>query len=87
MKVKKIPQRTCIVTREKTDKMNLLRIVRTPEMEVVIDTTGKLNGIGCYITKSQEVVAKARKGKHIDRALEVEVPESLYEEILNIIEK
>lgn len=87
MKVKKIPQRTCIVTREKTDKMNLLRIVRTPEMQVVIDSTGKVNGRGCYITKDKEIVAKARKGKHIDRALEVEVPDTLYDEILNIIEK
>lgn len=87
MKVKKIPQRTCIVTRLKTDKVNLLRIVRTPELEVKIDETGKLNGRGCYITKDLEVVKKARQGKHIARALEVEVPDSLYDEIIEIINK
>ncbi|MGM9835124.1 MAG: RNase P modulator RnpM [Bacilli bacterium] len=87
MKIKKVPQRTCVVTREKTDKMNLLRIVRTKENGIVIDETGKLNGRGCYIKKDIEVVKKAMKGKHINRALESEVPESLYEEIIKIIEK
>lgn len=87
MKVKKIPQRTCIVTRTKTDKKDLLRIVRTPEGNVILDETGKQNGRGCYITKKEEVVAKARTGKHIDRALEVAVPDSLYDEIIEVIKK
>lgn len=87
MKVKKIPQRTCTVTRVKTDKRNLLRIVRTPEGNIIVDETGKQNGRGCYITKDEEVVAKAHKGKQIDRALEVAVPDSLYDEILEVIKK
>lgn len=87
MNIKKVPQRTCIVTKEKTDKRNLLRIVKTPNGEVIADETGKLNGRGCYIKKDLEVVKKAIKGKHIDKALEIEIPNSLYEDITRIIEK
>ncbi len=87
MKIKKVPQRSCVVTRVKTDKKDLLRIVRTPEASVIVDETGKHNGRGCYITKKIEVVEKARKGKHIDRALEVAVPDSLYNEIIEVIKK
>ena len=49
MKVKKIPLRTCVITREKLPKKDLLRIVRTPEGEVLVDETGKMNGRGAYI--------------------------------------
>lgn len=87
MNIRKVPQRTCIVTREKTDKRNLLRIVRTPSGEVVVDETGKLNGRGCYIKKDLEVVKKAKQGKYINRVLEIDVPDSLYEDIIKIIEK
>ena len=51
MKVKKIPLRTCIITKEKLPKRELLRIVRTPEGNVVPDETGKINGHGAYIKK------------------------------------
>ncbi len=87
MKPKKIVLRTCIVTKEKLPKKELLRIVRTPEGNVVVDETGKVNGRGCYIKKTKEVVEKARKGEHIKRALEVEISNELYDEILNIIEE
>ena len=55
MKVKKIPLRTCVVTKEKLEKRELLRIVRTPEMEIKADLTGKLNGKGAYLKKNKEV--------------------------------
>ena len=61
MKTKKIPMRTCVVTREKTEKKNLIRVVRTPEGEVIIDLTGKSNGRGAYITKDLSVLEKAKK--------------------------
>lgn len=85
MKVKKIPMRTCVVTREKREKKDLLRIVRTPEGEVIIDLTGKSNGRGAYITKSIEVLEKAKKTKTLDKHLEVEIPSSIYQKIENII--
>ena len=83
--MKKIPQRMCIVTREKTDKKDLLRIVKTPEGEVLVDISGKLNGKGAYITKSIEVVNMARKKKVFERTFEMEDLSSLYDEIENTI--
>ena len=61
MKVKKVPLRTCVITKESLPKQELLRIVRTPEMEVKVDETGKLNGRGAYIKKSLVVLEKAKK--------------------------
>ena len=55
MKIRKIPMRTCVVTREKCEKKDLLRVVRTPLGEVLYDSTGKLNGKGAYLKKSIEV--------------------------------
>lgn len=85
MKAKKIPMRSCVVTREKCEKKDLIRIVRTPESEVKIDLTGKLNGRGAYIKKELSVVDKAKKSKVLDRHLEINVPDAIYEELKNII--
>ena len=79
--------RMCSVTREKFPKQELLRVVRTPEDEVKVDLTGKLNGHGAYIKKDLEVLAKAKKSKALARCLEIEVPESIYVEIEEIINK
>ncbi len=87
MKVKKIPMRTCVVTKEKCEKKELVRIVRTPLKEVVIDESGKLNGRGAYIKLNEEVIKKAKKNKILDRTLEVEVPESIYEKLFKMLEK
>lgn len=85
MKQRKEPMRTCVVTREKTHKMNLIRVVRTPEGNVIVDKTGKSNGKGAYLTKDIEVINKAEKNKILDRVLEVEVPTTIYEDLKNII--
>ena len=85
MKVKKIPLRTCVVTKEKLEKRELLRIVRTPEMEIKADLTGKLNGRGAYIKKDLEVLEKARKSKILNKCLEIEIPDFVYEEIKEVI--
>lgn len=87
MKVKKVPLRTCVITKESLPKQELLRIVRTPEMEVKVDETGKLNGRGAYIKKSLEVLEKAKKSKLLEKRLECSIDESVYEEIKNILEK
>ena len=87
MKVKKVPLRTCVITKESLPKQELLRIVRTPEMEVKVDETGKLNGRGAYIKKSLEVLEKAKKSKLLEKRLECSIDDSVYEEIKNIIEK
>ena len=85
MKNKKIPMRSCVVTREKCEKKDLIRVVRTPEGEVKIDLTGKMNGRGAYIKKDVSVVDKAKKSKALERHLEVVAPDAIYEELKNII--
>ncbi|MCI8548597.1 MAG: YlxR family protein [Bacilli bacterium] len=85
MKIKKIPMRTCIVTGEKLPKMELLRIVRSTEGEVIPDLTGKINGRGAYIKKDQEVLEKAKNKKILERKLETSISEEIYEKISEII--
>lgn len=79
--MKKIPMRTCIVTKEKCPKKELIRVVRTPEGTVVIDESGKQNGRGAYLKKDINVYEKAKKNKILNRHLEVEVPNSIFEEL------
>ena len=87
MKVKKIPMRTCVVTKESLPKSELLRIVRSPYGEVLVDLTGKQNGRGAYIKKDIAVLEQARKSKILEKRLECEIEDSVYEEAKNIIEK
>lgn len=87
MKVKKIPLRSCVVTKEKFPKKDLLRVVRTPEGGVIVDLSGKANGRGAYIKKDLEVLNKARKSKILERRLECTIDEDLYKEIEKICEK
>lgn len=85
MKTKKIPLRTCIVTKEKLPKQELIRVVRTPEKEIIIDETLSANGRGAYLKKDLEVFEKAKKTKALNKALEVEVPDTLFEELKNYV--
>jgi len=85
LKTKKIPMRSCVVTKEKLEKRELIRIVRTPEGTVVADITGKVNGRGAYLKKDIEVINKAEKTKILERILGVEIDNSVYEEARNLI--
>ena len=85
MKVKKIPMRSCLVTRERLPKQELIRVVRTPEGNVVVDTTGKVNGRGAYLKKDLVVFEKAEKSKILNKQLEVEVPVSIFEELKKVL--
>ncbi|HIR49343.1 MAG TPA: YlxR family protein [Candidatus Faecimonas gallistercoris] len=87
MKVKKIPLRTCVVTREKLPKKELLRIVRTPEGKVIVDESGKMNGRGAYIKKDVTVLEQAKKKKILERHLECIIEESVYEDIEEKLKK
>lgn len=86
LKTKKVPLRKCIVTNEQYPKMEMFRIVRTPEGNVVVDLTGKVRGHGAYVSKKKAVIDTAKKKKILDRHLEVQVPEEIYEELLNILQ-
>lgn len=87
MKQRKIPLRTCVISKEKLPKQELLRVVKTPEGEIKIDVTGKLNGRGAYIKKDLLVLEKARKSKVLERHLECQIPDDVYQEIKEILEK
>ena len=86
MKNKKIPMRSCVVTREKLPKGELLRIVKTTDGSVVADISGKINGRGAYIKKDIDVLDKAIKSKILERQLETTISLDVYEEIRKIIE-
>lgn len=75
----------CVVTRERFMKQELLRVVRTPEGEVKLDLTSKMNGKGAYVKKDEEAIKKAQKSKVLDRILEIEVPNEVYEEMLKTL--
>ena len=77
--------RRCLATNESFPKRDLLRIVRTPQGEVKVDLTGKLNGKGAYISKSAEALKLAKSSKCLNKALEVDIPEEVYEEIQRVI--
>lgn len=83
--MKKIPLRTCIETKEKCEKRDLLRVVRTPDNIIVFDETGKLNGKGAYIKKDINVIIKAQKNKILNRVFEMDVSDDVYEEMLKRI--
>ena len=85
MKQKKIPMRTCVITKEKYPKKELIRIVRTPDGTVEVDTNGRVNGHGAYLKLEREVILKAQKTKALNRYLETVVPDKIYEELLNMI--
>ena len=85
MKNKKIPMRSCVVSREKLPKQELIRVVKNKDNEVFVDITGKQNGRGIYIKKDLEVLEKAKKSKIIDKLLESKIEDSIYEELENII--
>lgn len=83
--MRKIPMRKCVVTQEQFPKQELLRIVLTPEGVVEIDTTGRKNGRGAYISKLATTVEMAQKTRALDRALKSKVPQELYEELKNYV--
>lgn len=85
MKTKKLVLRTCVVTKETLEKKDLIRVVRTPEMEVIIDLKGKANGRGAYLKKDKDVILLAKKNKILDKKLEVEVPSTIYDQLLEIV--
>ena len=81
MKIRKIPMRSCVVTHEKLPKQELVRVVRTPEGTVIVDVTGKANGRGAYLKKALSVVDKAYSSKVLNKILEVEVPDSVFDDL------
>ncbi len=81
MKKRKIPQRMCVGCQKKTDKKNLIRVVKTPEGEVLIDSTGKKSGRGAYLCCNVDCFSQAIKSKALQKALNSDAVESLIDEL------
>lgn len=78
-KTRKIPQRQCVGCREMKDKKALLRIVKTPEGEILLDSTGKKSGRGAYVCPDPECLKKARKSRALEHAFDTAIPAEVYD--------
>ena len=79
MAEKKIPLRKCTGCGEMKPKKELIRVLKTTETEIILDTTGKKNGRGAYLCNSLECFQKARKTKGLERSLQMKIPDEIYE--------
>ena len=78
--VRKVRLRKCIGCNEMKNKKEMIRVVRTTDNEIILDTTGKKNGRGAYVCCS-ECLAKAVKNKGLSRSLNAEIPDEVYEKL------
>ena len=85
MKQRKVPLRTCVVSNEKCEKKDLLRVVRNNEGMVFVDETNKANGRGAYLKKDRDVILKAQKTKILERHLNTKIEDEIYEILLSKI--
>ncbi len=83
---KKIPMRQCMGCRERKAKRDMIRVVRTTDGSVTLDFGGKLNGRGAYICPDMQCLAKAQKSKALERSLEVEIPQQVYDRLMGEME-
>lgn len=84
--VKKVPTRKCTGCQEMKNKREMLRVLRTPEGEILLDVTGRKNGRGAYICRCRECLDKAVKNRGLERSLKVRIPEETYEGLKKEIE-
>ncbi len=77
--------RKCIATGQSYEKKDLFRIVRTPQLSVVLDSSGKMNGRGAYLAKTREAIVIAQKKDLLSRALEIKVPAEIYSQLLEVV--
>ena len=78
---KKIPSRQCVGCRESRTKRDLIRVIRTPEGQVALDETGRMNGRGAYLCRRVECLQKARRSKGLERSLKVTIPDEIYDRL------
>ena len=83
--MKKVPMRMCVACREMKPKKELIRVVRTPEGEIVADETGRKNGRGAYLCRSEACLNKALKIRALDRALEQPLTEAAVDALRQVI--
>ena len=76
---KKIPMRKCVGCGEMKEKKDLIRVIKTPDSEIMIDLSGKANGRGAYMCRSAECLKKALKNKGLERSLKSKLTQDVYE--------
>ena len=83
--MKKVPLRKCVATNEKLPKGELVRVVKNNEGKVFVDLTGKANGRGAYLKRSNEAIDIAIKKNSLGRALECTIDQEVYDELRKIV--
>ncbi len=78
---RKVPLRKCIGCNQMKDKRELVRIVKNKEGDISVDITGKANGRGAYICKSEECLKKARKASRLERAFSSQISTEVYDKL------
>ena len=78
---KKIPMRRCTGCGEMKEKKDLIRVVRTPEGDIRIDQTGKINGSGAYLCDDASCLRKAQKKRSLQRSLDTAIPDEIFDEL------
>lgn len=79
---KKIPLRQCVGCQQMKPKKEMMRVLKTPEDEMILDTTGKKNGRGAYLCKDMECLKKARKNKGLERSFKMSIPDTVYDSLI-----
>lgn len=80
-KVKKIPMRQCLGCNEHKPKLELIRVLRTVDGEIVLDVTGKKSGRGAYVCKSLSCLKKARKSRRLEKNLNCDISDEIYDKM------
>lgn len=78
---KKLPLRQCVGCREMKEKRQLVRVIKTPEDNILIDDTGRKNGRGAYVCKDKSCLEQAMKNKGLERSLKVSIPIEIYNKL------
>ena len=87
MGTRKIPMRQCVGCREMKSKKEMIRVIKTPEDEMMIDATGRKNGRGAYICPSRDCLAKAIKSKGLERSFKMSIPTDVYDQLTKEMEE
>ena len=77
----KVPLRQCVGCREMKSKRDMIRILKTPEGEFMLDPTGRKNGRGAYICRNAQCLAKAQTSTALDRSFRMSIPMEVYESL------
>ena len=78
---KKIPMRQCVGCGEMKNKRDMMRVLKTAEGSIVLDTTGKKNGRGAYLCMNRECLLKAGRNKGLERSFKMNIPREIYENL------